>query len=60
MTKGERNKDSEKGKKYHKKKETYDILIYDIGGEIWQRRERYNKWMGSTKILSTQVGGASS
>ena len=51
MTKGERNKD--KGKKYLKRKETYDILIYNMG-------ERYDKEKGSTKILSTQVGGASS
>ena len=45
MTKGERNKDM--GERNKDK------------GEIWIR-ERYEKGKGSTKILSTQVGGASS
>ena len=57
MTKGDRNKDSsrnrKRGRNIIKGENHKDILIYDIG-------ERYDKGKESIKILSTQVGGASS
>ena len=43
-----------KGEKLHK-----DKVEYDKGEELCHR-ERYDKGKGSIKILSTQVGGASS
>ena len=53
MTKGEKlHKDSEKITKGEKLRNWQNWEI-DIGGEIWQSK-------GSIKILSTQVGGASS
>ena len=56
MTKGERNKDiSDRGRN------NKDISTWgEKNGEKTSKGERYDKGKESTKILSTQVGGASS
>ena len=72
MTKGERNKDiSDRGRNnkeismWERNKKILVILVYKDGekttkGENLTQGERYDKGKGSIKILSTQVGGASS
>ena len=72
MTKGERNKDiSDRGRNnkeismWERNKKILVILVYKDGekttkGENLTQGERYDKEKESIRILSTQVGGASS